>query len=141
MIQRIQTIWLFLAAVCGFVFTQIPLYVATTSLNVTRKFVATESLLLFAAGIAISLLALATVFLFKNRPLQFRLAVAGIFASIGLIALEVWQIEVFKTANETSKASYSWGSLLPIAMVIFFWLAGSGISRDQKLIKSLDRLR
>ena len=141
MIQRKQTIWLFLAAVCGFVFTQIPLFVATTALNTIRKFVATESLLLFAVSIAVALLALATIFLFKNRPLQFRLAVTGIFVSIGLIALEVWQIEVFRNANAASKASYSWGSLLPIAMTIFFWLAASGISKDQKLIKSLDRLR
>jgi FtsH-binding integral membrane protein len=141
MIQRIQTVWLFLAAIFGFLFTQVPIYVASIAGNVVKKFVPTESLLLFASCIAVALLALICIFLFKNRLLQFKLSVIGFLASIGLIALEVWQIEGFKDSNSIMKGSYYWGSLVPIAMSVFFIIAASKIRKDEKLVKSLDRLR
>jgi hypothetical protein len=61
--------------------------------------------------------------------------------SIALIALEVWQIGVFEKSSGILKGTYYWGALLPIAMMIFFILAASNIRKDDKLIKSLDRLR
>jgi hypothetical protein len=141
MLQRKQTIWLLLAAVFAFLFTQVPLYSATTATNEVIKFIATESLLLFAVAIAVGLIAVTAIFLFKNRPTQLKLTFLGLLASVGLIALEVWQIDVFKANKAATSASYSWGSLLPIAMVVLFIMAYSGIRKDQKLIKSLDRLR
>jgi len=141
MIQRIQSVWLLLAALFAFLFTQVPLYVASLADNVVRRFIPTESLLLFAVSIAICLLAATCIFLYKNRPLQFKLSLIGLLASIGLIALEVWKVEQMKAADTLLKGSYSWGSLLPIAMCLFFILAAKNIRKDEKLIKSLDRLR
>ena len=100
-----------------------------------------ENLLLFAISIATALLAATIIFLFKNRPLQLKLSSLGLFLSAALIALEVYLIEQFKTSNQLSKATYAWGSLVPIAMVILFILAIVHIRKDQKLVKSLDRLR
>jgi hypothetical protein len=65
----------------------------------------------------------------------------GIVASIILIALEVWKISEFEEANGAVKGTYYWGALLPIAMAIFFVLAAINIRKDNKLVKSLDRLR
>lgn len=141
MIQRVQSIWLLLAAVCGFALTQIPLFIGRLANNVTKKVIATESLLLFALSMGVACLALICIFLFKNRPLQFKLSVIGIILSIIVIGLEVWQIENFKTANTLFKGSYYWGGLLPIAMTIFFILATRAIYKDERLVKSLDRLR
>lgn len=142
MIQRVQTIWLLLAALAAFAFTQVPLFAATIANIIdVKKFVATENLLLFALGIAVGLLAITAIFMFKKRPTQLKLAWFGLLGSAGLIFLEVWQIEVFKKDNILAKGTYYWGSLLPIAMVIFFILAIRGIRKDEKLIKSLDRLR
>jgi hypothetical protein len=141
MIQRIQTIWLFLVAVFGVLFTQIPIYVASIAGNVVKRFEPDESLLLFASSIAVAVLALICIFLFKKRVLQFKLSVIGFLACVGLIALEVWQIEEFKESNSLMKGSYFWGSLLPIAMAVFFIIAASRIRKDEKLVKSLDRLR
>jgi len=148
MIQRVQSVWLLLAAVFAFLYTRVPIYTTTVVGNVVRKYLPTESLLLFAVSIAVGLLAAACIFLFKNRALQFRLSIIGLLASIGMIALEVWQVSEFKAAgvlqntdNALVKGSYSWGALLPIAMCVFFWIAASKIRKDQKLIKSLDRLR
>jgi hypothetical protein len=141
MIQRSQTIWFLMAALSGFAMTQIPIYIATFSNNVIRKFVATESLLLFSLSMLVACLAAVCIFLFRNRSLQFKLAIIGILASMGIIGLQVWQIENFKTSNTLVKGSYYWGGLFPIAMTIFFILAAKGVYRDEKLIKSVDRLR
>jgi FtsH-binding integral membrane protein len=141
MIQRIQTVWLVLAAICGFLLTRIPLFTARLANQIIKNLLATESLLLFAVSIGTALLAVACIFLFRNRNLQFKLTVVGVILSIALIALEVWKVEEFKKATAVLKGSYYWGALLPMLMMIFFWLAAKGIYKDEKLVKSLNRLR
>lgn len=141
MIQRVQTIWLLLAAIAGFLITQIPLYTGTVAGEVTKNYTATESLLLFAVAIIGALLAVIAIFLYKNRSTQMKFTALGIFVSIAFIALEVSKITEFEQSNGIVKGTYYWGSLLPIAMVIFFILAAINIRKDNKLVKSLDRLR
>lgn len=141
MIQRIQSIWFLLAAACGFGMTKVPLFSATLPNGAPRELIATENLLLFTIVIGLSCLALASIFLFKNRSLQLKLAILGIILSIGSIVLEVYYIEQFKINSAITSGTYQWGGLLPMAMTIFFFLAAKGVHRDQKLIKSLDRLR
>lgn len=141
MIQRLQTVWLLLAAVCGFALTQVPLFTGRLANEIIKRVLATESLLLFAISIGTACLALACIFLFKKRPVQFKLSVTGVILSIIITGLEVWHIENFKSANTLVKGSYYWGGLLPIAMVILFILAARGIYKDEKTIKSLNRLR
>jgi hypothetical protein len=141
MIQRIQSVWFLFAAVSGFAITQVPLFIAQFPNNVTKNVIATESLMLFALAIGIALMAAFSIFLFRNRSLQFKLAVFGVILSLGLIGLEVWEIEQFKTANNLLKGTYYWGGLLPIAMTICFFLAARGVYRDERLVKSADRLR
>lgn len=141
MIQRIQTIWLLLAAVAGFLITQVPLYQGTLASQTVKRYFATESLLLFAVAIIAALSALIAIFLFKNRSAQIKLTIFGILASVAFIALEVWQADNFSKSNGILKLSYLWGALLPVAMIFFFILAAKNIRKDRKLVKSLDRLR
>jgi Domain of unknown function (DUF4293) len=141
MIQRIQTLWLILAAACGFGMSQVALFEASLQNASVKRIFANESLLLFATLIATALLAVACIFLFRNRTLQFKLTVTGIFLSAGIIALEVYQIEQFRAANTLLKGVYQWGALLPIVMLIAFFLASRAIYKDERLVKSLDRLR
>ena len=141
MIQRIQTIWLALAAVAGFSMSRVPLFTGTLQNASIQKIVATESLVLFALAIGTACLAIACIFLFKNRPLQFKLAVSGCVLSLVMVGLEVWQVETFKNSTALLKGTYQVGGLLPIAMFIFFVLAARSIYKDERLVKSLDRLR
>ena len=141
MIQRRQTIWLLLAAITAFSYTQVPLFAGKLPDATAKNFIATENLLLFALAVLIGLMAAAAIFLYKNRPMQIKLAMFGLLGSIVLIALEVWLLDKFKLDNAVTTGSYAWGSLLPILMIVFFIMAWSGIRKDQKLIKSLDRLR
>ncbi len=141
MIQRVQTIWLLLAAIAGFIITQVPLYEGSLAGQAVKKYFATESLLLFAVAIIAALSALIAVFLFKNRSAQIKLTIFGILASVAFIALEVWQAANFSKSYGILKLSYLWGALLPVAMILFFILAAINIRKDTKLVKSLDRLR
>jgi hypothetical protein len=55
-------------------------------------------------------------------------------------------VESFKSAQQEKGVSFTqnyWmiGAILPILMVILLFLAYRGIRKDEKLIKSLDRLR
>lgn len=141
MIQRIQTIWLLLAAIAGLMVTKVPLYAGTLAGEVMKKRFAAESLLLLAVAIIAALSALIAVFLFKNRSAQLKLTILGILASVVFIALEVMQAQAFEKSSGILKVSYLWGALLPVAMIVFFILAAVNIRKDNKLVKSLNRLR
>jgi len=142
MIQRIQSIWLLLAAICGFLVTEAPVFKVTLANNVQRSIMATDSLLLFAVIIGVSCLCAIGIFLFKKRPTQFRLCIISIILTIAAIALEVKNVEDYKAATPgILKGTYQLGALLPILMIIFLIMAARAIYKDQKLVKSLDRLR
>lgn len=141
MIQRIQSLWLLLAGVAGLLTYKLPIWTGTLQDGSIKNFVGTENLLYFAANIATCLLGFVTIFLFKNRKTQKNLAWVGFLLSLVLIGLEVWIVNDYKTSNNFMQSSWKFGAIMPILMVIFFSLAIGGIRNDEKLIKSLDRLR
>lgn len=141
MIQRIQTLWLIVVALCAFATYTLTLYVGTTVEGAEKVLQLGNDFILVIPIIALGLLAIINLFLFKNRKLQFRLSILGMFLSIGFIFLEYFRVESFKIDNVIQTGTYQLGALLPIVMVIFFFLAARGIYRDTKLIKSMDRLR
>jgi len=141
MIQRIQTLWLALAAICGFLMVKAPLFSATLPDQTKRSFLASESLLGFALVIGVACMAVVAIFLFKNRTTQYKLALTGALLSAVVIGLQVWAVDAFKKDNTILSGTYQWGGLLPIAMMIFLFLASGGIRKDEKMVKSLDRLR
>lgn len=141
MIQRIQSLWLLLAAAAGFLTYQLPLWAGTLQGEGIKKFNATDNLLFFALTIAVSMLAVTAIFLYKNRKLQQKLTIVGILVSIGLIALEFVFVKEYSSTLNLTESVWKPGALMPILMAVFFFLAFQGIRKDEKLIKSLDRLR
>jgi hypothetical protein len=141
MIQRIQTVWLVLAATSGFIMTDAPLYKATLPNNIIQTVIASDNLFLFALIIATALLATTSVFLFKKRPTQFKLTIVALLMATSILIGVVWKVNTYKTANNALQSAYQWGALLPIAMIILFLIAARAIYKDEKLVKSLDRLR
>lgn len=157
MIQRIQTIWLFLAAVVILGLFIFPYLNYTDLVGLGKKLLVTgeyaavnnesvkqgSSILLTIATVLLALLPLLTIFQFRNRKLQLKL----IYIEIVLIILFAgW---LYYLANSTlSLISQSFNPqnigvgffLLPIS-IICLSLAIGGIRKDEKLIKSADRLR
>jgi Domain of unknown function (DUF4293) len=141
MIQRIQTLWLFLIGVVAFVTYTLTLYTAVLPNNTTQPYDVANHLLLAAYIIAVGLLALVCIFLFKNRKLQFKLTIFGMIFSIGFLFLEYYMVEQFKAQLHVQTGRYQVGALLPIVIVFLYFFASRGIYRDERLIKSMDRLR
>jgi len=136
-----QSVWLLLVAACGFMTTEAPIFKGVSANNAPSILMAADSLLLFALLIGISCLALIGIFLFKKRPTQFKLCIISILLAAVAVALEVMNVTGFKTAKSITTGTYQLGSLLPLLMIIFLILAARGIYKDEKLVKSLDRIR
>lgn len=157
MLQRIQTIWLFLAALVLlglFVFPYVS-YIDLVGLGkrilvtgeysaVNNEIVKNEGFILQTiATVVLALIPVGIIFQFKNRKLQLKL----IYIEIVLICLFVFWL-YFSASNTLSLISQTIGAqsigvgffLLPIS-IIFLAMAIGGIRNDDKLIKSADRLR
>ena len=141
MIQRIQSLWLLIVALAAFATYTLTLYIGKLSDGTIKEFLLADNFLLVIFIISLGILAIICLFLFKNRKLQFKLSVLGVIFSIGFLILEYVKVEDFKQDNLIQTGSYQIGALLPIVMVIFFFLAARGVYRDEKLVKSMDRLR
>ena len=138
MLQRIQTIWLLLAAVLSFVTLRFPIYNGNKTVDGVHEYnmlSATSSLFLIVLAVATGLIALITVFLFKNRSMQLKLCFLSLLLCIASFALYYAQIKSFV------QGAFSLWSVLYFLIPVCFILAIRGIYRDQKLVKSIDRLR
>ncbi len=141
MIQRIQSVWLLLAGIAGLLTYKLPLWEGILQDNSVKSFIGPESLLLFAVIIATCLLGFVTIFLYKNRSLQKNLAFVGMVLSIAIIAMEYFIVEDFKSLQNFKTSAWKFGAIMPGLMLVFFLMAYQGIRRDEKMIKSLERLR
>lgn len=158
MIQRIQTVYLSLAFIAiallfffplaqffsetgAFVFSVTGLKNMVPGGTDAFKPVLFLPLVIVAAGIAI--VALYTIFQYKNRPFQVKLTNIGVLASIALIMgvffLYIPMIE--KKINIIPDYSKAYGIYLPLVALVFFVMANRAVKRDEKLVRSADRLR
>jgi hypothetical protein len=90
--------------------------------------------------ILISLLSLVAIFLFKNRKIQLGVAIVVIIHSAGLlIALAWYGFNVI--SNFKMKIAPGINMAVPIFILVLSFLAYRGILKDDRLVKSYDRLR
>ncbi len=137
MIQRIQSIYLSLAAIAGVVFIFLPF----GNINKEGKMIALNALMnpIFCISIiTISAFALISIFLFKNRKLQMRFVLLNILLSSLLLLVFIYGIY---NHIQQDQLSPSFGVVLPLFMLLFNFLAYKGIQHDELLVKSMDRLR
>ncbi len=80
------------------------------------------------------LLSLVTIFLYKDRKLQFRLALTGLVISVLIVILFFSEIKMLPGVIALS-------SVFVFLVPVFYFLAIRGIRKDEKLIKSLNKLR
>jgi hypothetical protein len=135
MIQRIQSIWLLLAAVASLSSLKFSFYSGNKENNLFAELNGSSHFLLLILTVAVTLGAFSSLFLFKNRRLQMRIVLVGFVLQAGLIAFYFSQTKNFITG------SYTLTSIFSFAVPVFFILAWLGIRKDDKLVKSMDRLR
>ena len=146
MIQRIQTIFLALAAVSGFSvlglpFATTPAAVQASSLFADQQYSSGDNiglLVLFVVGAA---LALASIFLFKNRTLQMKISRFSLIAFVLAVVLAVvlfWQDQANLGGAVPADGLAAYMPLLSIVSAV---LALRFIKKDEEKVKSMDRLR
>lgn len=146
MLQRIQSIFLFLAGgaslgLFGLPFATIPSGIPQSAIFADAAYNVQDQIalmVLFGLGGALALLA---IFIFKNRNLQMRLAIFAFIANLIGVIFGVLYFMQNSTEANAQQINDGFGMYLPIAAMVFSLLAYRFISKDEKLVKSMDRLR
>jgi len=139
MLQRIQSVWTLLAAICAALTFKFSFYSGNKAVDVTghrfTSVTATSSVLILLVTVIITAAALINIFNYKNRRRQ-------IWINIGLIVLSLLNIFLyFKESQGFVEGKYDLTAFLSFVIPIFLILAVRGIMKDDKLVKSADRLR
>ena len=138
MIQRIQSVWLLLAAIFDAVTFRFPFFTGDwmkDALPAVIDLNARTTTGLTALSIADGALAFVTIFLFNNRKLQLKLTYLGLFLTALLITL------YFLEMGHFSQGSIALWCIFHFGILASYILAARGILKDEKLIRSMDRLR
>ncbi len=157
MLQRIQSVFLLLAAISLSLMFFFPiaefigikdsliLYIfkvqslVPASTNVYDIWFVMPLLAVVSLVVIFSLL---TIFMYKNRMGQIkviRFLMLLIAALIGLVFLYYYDILAADSGSEPDFIQI--GAFAPLASLVFLFLANKGVVKDEKLIKSADRLR
>lgn len=154
MIQRIQTLWLFFVAALCALSIVLPLAhfaagadtyaLGAYGLKNAEGDTVVRTIYMAALLDLACLLPLVTIFLYNRRMLQFRLCVAEIVLLAGAQAIML--IYCFLSNRMFAEMEFHAMSLhvttfLPVAGILFCWLAARGIMRDEIMVRSLDRIR
>ncbi|MCF8228853.1 MAG: DUF4293 domain-containing protein [Bacteroidales bacterium] len=159
MIQRIQSLLLLIVVAANVLIFFFPiatfenenlfyvyhLYIYQVSNMVpgSENLFADTMMLPLAAGvIVIGLLALITIFLYKTRLMQMRIIKIDIFLNILLIVVFFFFfVNTIETKLETTADYHYLTVSFPLISLLFLVLSYRAILRDEKLVRSADRLR
>lgn len=155
MIQRIQSIFLLLAALAmGALFAPELSFASVEGDTNTMKNAAQsmmddglfniyDHIIIFALVIVGTILVFANIFLFKNRKLQLTLNRIGMAAGILVILLTAifFYQDYQMMDNGQYVVSIDYGILAPVVFILFIVLASRNIKKDESLVRSMDRLR
>ncbi|MFO8146499.1 MAG: DUF4293 domain-containing protein [Gillisia sp.] len=136
MIQRIQSIYLFIAALISGVLI---FFVSLWSNEAGEPVYVEDVIPALAMFLGSAVLSLVTIFLFKNRKLQFVLGRVNILLNFFLLGVFVyWTLTV---PGEMQISEKGIGIFIPVLSIVFLVLANKAIKKDEDLVKSVDRFR
>ena len=141
MIQRIQSIWLLLVSLFSSVTFRFPFYKGDWERDATADPVelnAHTTTWFTVITVLVGLLAFASIFFFENRKLQLKLCYLGIGITLLLLGLYFFEMASY---FEPGKGTIALWCVFYFAVLACYILAARGIWKDEKLIKSMDRLR
>lgn len=143
MIQRVQSLYMLLAAlVTGVLSVVFPLYIYGDTMVTLKETFSSGNVYTIIAGVLFvlsTILSLMTIFLFKNRKLQINLNRINIVINFFLLGVIVYLL--LTLSGETQVSEKGIGSFLPLVAVVLLSLANKAILKDERLVKSVDRLR
>src|ERR1700761_8710680 len=147
MLQRKQSIWMLLALICAVLTFKFAFYFgnmkvglngiaplevkALPTLGAGSVSASSGSVLILIIGTLIN------IFNFRSRNKQLWITIGLIVLSLLNILLYWWKSGV----PPFESGSFSLGALFTLAIPVFLLFAARGIRKDDKLVKSADRLR
>jgi predicted Co/Zn/Cd cation transporter (cation efflux family) len=146
MIQRIQSIFLFLAGGASLGLFGLPF--ATTPKAIESSMIFGDALynvndqmgLSVLFGLA-GVLAIIAIFLFRNRGLQSKVSLSALILNIGGLVFAIYYLTQNLTEAGRAAIEFAFGGAFPLLSILFCFLAYRFIRKDDKLVKSMDRLR
>ena len=148
MIQRKQTLFLLVALVLTVVCMclQVATLVGNTGIAFAQMFNlwltngqgqhSFQSSPLFVCLLLSSLLSIVTIFAYTKRKLQATMCV------LNILLLVVWYIVLAVLPQSIGGMMHlEWPAVLPAVVIIMIFMARKGILADEKLVRSLDRIR
>lgn len=155
MLQRIQSVFLLIAAVASVLFFVFPIagfygdtetvILSATGLslqpNTSLSFSSIYAYPLIVAGVLSVIFSLVTIFMFKNRRLQMRLVSFNVVINLAILfGLFFYYVKQLQEVTG-SVAEYKLAIFMPLISILFLVLANRYIKKDDKLVRSADRLR
>ena len=152
MIQRIQTLFLLAASVLMGLLVVMPMATIVDLRNETFLFfsrglirqdmqVVISSIPFLAIIILIAILLIVAVFLYKNRNIQIRICIFSMLLLIGMHGLFLYHSSFIKKHIDVLLINYKIPTMFPVISLILVYLAVRAIRKDDRLVKSYDRIR
>ncbi|WP_035336415.1 DUF4293 domain-containing protein [Dokdonia sp. PRO95] len=136
MIQRIQTIYLLLAALVSL---GLP-YAFSLYSDVNGEAVwATDDISYITLFSLSAVFSFISIFLWNNRKNQFVLGRLNILLNFALLGILVYRSQIL--SGGTAVLEKGIGMIIPLVSIVLLVLANKAIKRDEDLVKSVDRLR
>ena len=145
MIQRIQSIFLMLAAIGFASLIKLPFATSTTAempFFDDKAFSTTDHSVMLGISVAGILLSIFAIFKYNDRLLQMRLGIVGIILAFFMALVAVWLIySNSKEWSESLEINDGPGIYISVAILVSYILANRFIAKDEKKVRSMDRLR
>ena len=135
MIQRIQSVYLLLVALLA---ALVPIWLPLWETEGVAVFAFDHSWIKYLF-IGIAVLAIYSIFRYKDRKQQFVLNRLNLL--LNLILLGVFVYHSLNLSGETAVSEKGIGMLIPVFSIVLLVLANKAIKKDEDLVKSVDRLR
>lgn len=137
-IQRIQTLMLLVAAILTGMFCFMPFATIPMENEAARAVFAKDAPALLVLNIVIAVLLIIVIFMYKNLRRQMKMTILSMVLICASVVTSAFII--FGRIDGAEPVLLGGVTLLVLALV-FALLAYRGMSRDHKLLRSMDRLR
>lgn len=156
MIQRLQSIYLAVAAILMVLPILLHSHLASLDIGVGMYHLTPEAIIFenggltektldafpIAGALALSLfLSIYAIAQFKNRKFQIRLVRLATVLQLVIIVLVFVYADKMAGLSESGTTSYSPILVLPVIALVLYVLAARSIKKDDELVRSADRLR
>jgi hypothetical protein len=156
MIQRIQTVYLSIAALACILLVFFPLAQYISDVQGTYVFYITgvkymidppitvhfwRTFPLLALVAITFLLTVISIFLFKNRQRQVLIVNLAFLLQVIFVSLVLLYYTGYFEKICNTRVSYQFGVFVPLVSMGFLFLASRAIKKDDRLVRSTDRLR